>query len=129
VHLSYQHKSIIVGGCIRSCFQTIGTSTYASNYIICFKCFLIIGVRYISYGDFQTKFNKLVAVIVYARLKKRSWFIPKTQLVQYHWGLGMFYMEMVGSQFHQCKCGNHHNCADIDALVAGFADIDIDSST
>jgi hypothetical protein len=25
--------------------------------------------------------------------------------------------------------GNPWNCADIDALVAGFADIDIDSST
>jgi hypothetical protein len=41
----------------------------------------------------------------------------------------MFYMETVGSYFHLCGCGNRRNCADIDALVAGFADIDIDSST
>jgi len=72
VHLSYQHKSIIVGGRIRSCFQAIGTSMYESNYIVCFKCFLIIGVRYISYGSFQTKFYKLVAVIVYARLEMKK---------------------------------------------------------
>jgi hypothetical protein len=72
VHLSYQHKSIIVGECIRSCFQAIGTSTYESNYIVCFKCFLIVDVCYISYGGFQTKVYKLIAVIVYARLKKKK---------------------------------------------------------
>jgi hypothetical protein len=81
MHLSYQHKSIIVDGCVRSCFQAIGTSTYGSNYIVCFKRFLVVGVRYISYGGFQTKFYKLVAVIVCARLKRKSWFIAKTQLV------------------------------------------------
>jgi len=32
-------------------------------------------------GVFQTKFYKLVAVIVYARLKGKSWFFVKTQLV------------------------------------------------
>jgi uncharacterized membrane protein len=71
VHLSYQHKSIIVGGFIRCCFYANGTSTYGSNYIVCFKCFLIVGVCYISYGGFQTKCYKLVAVIVYARQKKK----------------------------------------------------------
>jgi hypothetical protein len=71
VHLSYQHKSIIVGEFIRGCVQAIGTSTYGSNYIVCFKCFLIVGVRYISYGSFQTKVYKLVAGIVYARLKEK----------------------------------------------------------
>jgi hypothetical protein len=90
-------KVFIVGGCIRSCFQAIGTSAYGSNYIVCFNYFLIVGVRYISYRGFQTKFYKLVVVIVYARLKIRRWFIAKTQLVQYHWGLGIFYTETVGS--------------------------------
>jgi hypothetical protein len=56
MHLSYQYKSIIVGGCIRGCIQAIGTSTYESNYIVCFKCFLIVGVHYINYEGFQTKF-------------------------------------------------------------------------
>jgi hypothetical protein len=48
----------------------IGTSIYVRSYIVCFKCFLLVGVCYISYEDFQTKVYKLVAVIVYARLKK-----------------------------------------------------------
>jgi hypothetical protein len=56
-------------------------STYGSNYIVCFKCFLIVGVCYISYGSFQTKVYKLVAVIECARLKMKNWFIAKTQLV------------------------------------------------
>jgi hypothetical protein len=47
-----------------------GTSTYNLNCIVYFKCFLLVGVCCISYGDFQTKVYKLVAVIVYARLKK-----------------------------------------------------------
>jgi hypothetical protein len=81
VHLSYQHKSIIVGGCIRSCFQAIGTFTYGYNYIVCFKCFLIVGICYISYEGFQAKVYKLVAVIVYARLKRKSLFFAKTQVV------------------------------------------------
>jgi accessory gene regulator protein AgrB len=59
-------------------------STYGSNYIVCLKCFLIVGVRYISYGGSQTKVHKLIAVLVYARLKRKSWFIAKTQLVSYH---------------------------------------------
>jgi hypothetical protein len=57
---------------MRSCFQAIRTSTYGFNYIVCFKCFLIVGVRYINYGGFQTKVHKLVAVIVYARLKRKK---------------------------------------------------------
>jgi hypothetical protein len=44
-----------------------------------FKCFLIVGVRYISYEGFQTKVYKLVAVIVYAGLEKKSWLFAKTQ--------------------------------------------------
>jgi hypothetical protein len=71
VHLSYQHKSIIVGGFIRSYVQANGTPTYGSNYIVYFKCFLIVGVCYISYGGFQTKFYKLVTVIVNVRLKRK----------------------------------------------------------
>jgi hypothetical protein len=93
VHLICQHKSIIVGGCVRSFFQANGTSTYGSNYIVCFKYFLIVSVQYISYGGFQIKIYKLVAVIVYARLKSKSWFIAKTHLVQYHWGLGIMYWD------------------------------------
>jgi hypothetical protein len=32
-------------------------------------------------GIFKTKVYKLVAVIVYARLERKSWFFTKTQLV------------------------------------------------
>jgi hypothetical protein len=81
VHLSYQHKGIIVDGGVRSCFQANGTSIYVSNYIVCFKYFLIVSVRYINYGGFQTKVYKLLAIIVYARLKWKSSFIVKNQLV------------------------------------------------
>jgi hypothetical protein len=42
------------------------TSTYKLSCIVCFKCFLLVSVCYISYGDFQTKVYKIVAVIVYA---------------------------------------------------------------
>jgi hypothetical protein len=48
-----------------------GTSIYVRSYIVCFKCFLLVDVCYISYGDFQTKVYKLVAVIVYVRLKRK----------------------------------------------------------
>jgi hypothetical protein len=81
MHLSYEHKCIIVDECVRSRFQANGTPTYESNYIICFKCFLIVGVCYISYRGFSNKIYKLVTVIVYARLKRKSWFFAKTQLV------------------------------------------------
>jgi len=46
-----------------------GTSTYNLSCIVCFKCFLLVGVCCISYGSFQTKVYKLVAVVVYARVK------------------------------------------------------------
>jgi hypothetical protein len=36
-----------------------GTSTYKLNCIVCFKCFLLVGVCYISYGGFQTKVYKI----------------------------------------------------------------------
>jgi hypothetical protein len=35
------------------------TSTYNLSCKVCFKCFLLVGVCYISYGDFQTKFFKI----------------------------------------------------------------------
>jgi hypothetical protein len=54
---------------------------YGSNYIVCFKCFLIVGVCYISYGGFQTKLYKLVAVIVYARLKRKVGSLRKLSLI------------------------------------------------
>jgi hypothetical protein len=41
----------------------------------------------------------------------------------------MFYTETVASYFHLYGSGNPRNRADIDDLVAGFADINIDSST
>jgi len=43
-----------------------GTSTYKLSCVVCFECFLIVSVCYISYGGFQTKAYILVAVIVYA---------------------------------------------------------------
>jgi hypothetical protein len=48
------------------------TSTYMVSCVVCFKCFLLVGVCYISYGGFQIKVYKLVAVIVYAGLEKKS---------------------------------------------------------
>jgi hypothetical protein len=35
------------------------TSKYKLSCVICFKCFLLVGVRYISYGVFQTKVYKI----------------------------------------------------------------------
>jgi hypothetical protein len=73
VHLSYQYKSIIVDESICRSFQDgmTGTSIYVHSYIVCFKCFLIVNVCYISYEGFQIKVYKLVAIIVHARLKGR----------------------------------------------------------
>jgi hypothetical protein len=82
-----------------------GSSTYNLNYIVCFKRFLLVDVCYIIYGGFQIKFIKLVADIVYTRLKRKSWFFAKTQSVLYHWGLGMFYTKMMNSSFHLYRCG------------------------
>jgi hypothetical protein len=42
------------------------TSTYVLSCVVCFKWFPLVGVCYISYGGFQTKVYKLVAVIVYS---------------------------------------------------------------
>jgi len=63
-----------------------------------FKCFLLAGVCYISYGGFQKKVIKLVAVIVYAWLEEKSWFFVKSQWIVYLWGLSVFiYAKTVGS--------------------------------
>jgi hypothetical protein len=35
------------------------TSTYKLSCIVCLKCFLLVGVYYISYGSFQTKAYKI----------------------------------------------------------------------
>jgi hypothetical protein len=35
------------------------TSTYKLSCVVCFKYFLVVGVRYISYGGFQTKAYKI----------------------------------------------------------------------
>jgi hypothetical protein len=95
-----KYKSIIVGEKVYSCFQDgmTGTSIYVRSYIVCFKCFLLVSVCYISYKDFQTKVYKLVAVIVYARLKKKSWLFVKTQWIVYLRGFSVFiYAKTVGS--------------------------------
>jgi hypothetical protein len=60
------------------------TSMYNLNCVVCFKCFLLVSVYCISYESFQTKAYKLVAVIVYAILKRKSRFFAKTQSVLYH---------------------------------------------
>jgi hypothetical protein len=36
-----------------------GTSTYKLSCVVCFKCFLLVGVYYISYKSFQTKIYKI----------------------------------------------------------------------
>jgi hypothetical protein len=36
-----------------------GTSKYKLSCVVCFKCFLLVGVCYISYGGFQTKVYKV----------------------------------------------------------------------
>jgi hypothetical protein len=36
-----------------------GTSTYKLSCVVCFKCFLLVDVCYISYGGFQTKAYKI----------------------------------------------------------------------
>jgi hypothetical protein len=60
-----------------------------------FKCFILVGVCYISYGGFQTKIYK---IIVYAWLKMKSWIFVKTQWIVYIWGLSVFiYANIVGS--------------------------------
>jgi hypothetical protein len=35
------------------------TSTYKLSCVVCFKCFLLVGVCYINYGGFQTKVYKI----------------------------------------------------------------------
>jgi len=35
------------------------TSTYMLSCVVCFKCFLLVGICYISYGGFQTKVYKI----------------------------------------------------------------------
>jgi hypothetical protein len=73
------------------------TSTYKLSYVVCFKCFLLVGVRYICYGGFSNKSLLLVAVIVYVWLKMKSWFFAKTQWIVYVWGLSVFiYAKTVG---------------------------------
>jgi len=36
-----------------------GTSTYKLSCVVCFKCFLLVAVCYISYEGFQTKAYKI----------------------------------------------------------------------
>jgi hypothetical protein len=126
VHLSYQHKNIIVGGCIRSCFQAIGTSTYGSNYIVCFKCFLIVGVRYISNGGFQTKVYKLVAVIVYARLKRKKLVLYENSVSLISLRSRYYVLRRWTHSFTYTDVANPHNCIDEAPLIAGTPDLEED---
>jgi hypothetical protein len=51
-------KSNIVDESICRSFQggMTGTSIYVHSCIVCFKCFQLVGVCYISYEGFQQKF-------------------------------------------------------------------------
>jgi hypothetical protein len=127
VHLSYQHKSIIVGGCIRSFFQANGTPTYGSNYIVCFKCFLIVGVRYISYGVFQTKFYKLVAVIVYVRLKRKKLVLCENSVNLISLRSRYYVLRRWTHSIIYTDVANPHNRIDDAPLTAGTPDLEEDT--
>jgi hypothetical protein len=127
VHLSYQHKSIIVGGCIRGWVQAIGTSTYESNYIVCFKCFLIVGVRYISYGGFQTKVYKLVDVIVYARLERKKLVLCENSVSLISLKSRYYVLRRWTHHFTYTDVANPHNRIDDVPLTAGTPDLEEDS--
>jgi hypothetical protein len=51
-------KSIIVGEDI-FVDSNNETSTYKLSCVVCFKCFLLVGVCYINYGGFQTTVYKI----------------------------------------------------------------------
>jgi hypothetical protein len=126
VHLSYRHKSIIVGRCIRSCFQAIGTSTYESNYIVCFKCFLIVGVCYINYGCFQTKVYKLVAVIVYARLKRKKLVLCENLVSLISLRSRYYVLRRWTHHFTYTDVANPHNRIDDVPLTTGTPNLEED---
>jgi hypothetical protein len=123
--LSYQHKSIIVGGCIHSCFQAIGPSTYESNYVVCFKCFLIVGVCYISYGGFKTKVYKLVVVIVYARLKRKNLVHCENSVSLISLRSRYYVLRQWTRSFTYTDVANPHNCID-DVLLAASTPVVVD---
>jgi hypothetical protein len=50
----------------------------------------------------------------------------KTQLVLYHWGLGVFHAKAVNSFFHLCGCGYHHNRVNDIPVIAGTPKADDD---
>jgi hypothetical protein len=78
-------------------------------------------------GIFKQKFIKLVAVIVYARLERKVGSLRK--LNQFNIiEASVLCTETVNLLFYLCGYGNLCNRVGIDALVAGSADIDIDSS-
>jgi hypothetical protein len=79
------------------------------------------------WGFFKQKLIKLVAVIVYTRLERKVGSLRK--LSQFNiTKVSVLCIETMNSFFHLCGCNNPRNRVDIDALVAGFADIDTDSS-
>jgi hypothetical protein len=49
-----------------------GTSTYKLSYIVCFKCFLLVSVCYISYEGFQTKVYKIGGCYSVRMTRKRK---------------------------------------------------------
>jgi hypothetical protein len=52
-----------------------GTSTYMLSCVVCFKCFLLVGVCCISYENFQTKVYKIGNCYSVRMTKRRSWFL------------------------------------------------------
>jgi len=82
-----------------------GTSTYNLSYIVCFRHFLLVSVCYISYGGFQIKFIKLVADIVYARLKKGKVGSLRKLSQFYITEVSVLCTETLSSSFHLYGCG------------------------
>jgi hypothetical protein len=63
-----------------------------------FKCFLVVGVRYISYGGFQTKAYKIGGCYSVRMTRNEKLVLCETQWIVYLWGLSVFiYVKAVGS--------------------------------
>jgi hypothetical protein len=76
-------------------------------------------------GFFKKNFIKLVAVIVYARLKRKVGCLRK--LSQFNLtDISVLCTETVKSFFHLYGCGHHHNRIDDVSLAAGTLEEDDD---
>jgi hypothetical protein len=65
-------------------FSNNGTSTYKLNCVVCFKCFLLVGVRYIRYGDFQIKFYKIGGCYSVCMTKKEKLILYENSVNSIH---------------------------------------------